>query len=232
VHNDIRAVIVDFAGVLSSPLAECYAAFQTHLEVTNADLRAAVARDEQVSGRNALFELERGRISEAEYVRRVAAQLAFVNLDRMPQIFCEYQRPNRPMIDFVGRVRAQGFPTALLSNAAREWEVHWRTLVPNLDELFDHVVFSWRTGFRKPEREIYELTLDRLGNGMLPEECLFIDDRDANCAVAKELGMRVVLFEDTQQGIAETEAVLGIAEHPEAPDTPVDERIGAPGALR
>ena len=43
-------------------------------------------------------------------------------------------------------------------------------------------------GMRKPEPEIYELTLERLGDGVRAEECLFVDDLEVNCEAARALG--------------------------------------------
>jgi putative hydrolase of the HAD superfamily len=61
-------------------------------------------------------------------------------------------------------------------------------------------------GMRKPEPEIYALTLERLG---LPgEACVFIDDLDVNCEAAKEHGITPIRFETTEQAIRDLGAVL------------------------
>jgi len=62
---------------------------------------------------------------------------------------------------------------------------------------------------RKPERGIYELTLERLGDGVRAEECVFVDDTDVNCDAAEELGMHAVGFRSDEQAIADLEALLG-----------------------
>ena len=61
---------------------------------------------------------------------------------------------------------------------------------------------------RKPERGIYELTLERLGGEVVASECLFVDDMELNCDAARELGMTAVQFQDTAQARREIEAVL------------------------
>jgi HAD superfamily hydrolase (TIGR01509 family) len=60
---------------------------------------------------------------------------------------------------------------------------------------------------RKPEPGIYELTLERLG-GLEASDCVMVDDIEVNCQAARDLGMRVVLFKDTGQAIAELERLL------------------------
>jgi putative hydrolase of the HAD superfamily len=72
------------------------------------------------------------------------------------------------------------------------------------------VVDSAFVGIRKPEPEIYELTLERLG-GVAPEAALFVDDVDVNCEAARRLGMHAVRFRDSGQAIAEIAAELSAA---------------------
>ena len=61
----IRAVISDFGGVLTSPLMGAFARFQADTGVTLEQLGTAMSAGAgQLDGRNPLFELECGRISE------------------------------------------------------------------------------------------------------------------------------------------------------------------------
>jgi putative hydrolase of the HAD superfamily len=78
-----------------------------------------------------------------------------------------------------------------------------------VDEIFELVVDSGFVGMRKPEPEIYELTLERLG-GIPAEECLFVDDNDVNCAAARELGMAAVHYRHNDQAIAEIREAVGL----------------------
>ena len=65
----IRAVISDFGGVLTSPLAEGFLAYQEETGVSPADLGMAMGKAMDEHGEHPLFELERGHISEAEFAR-------------------------------------------------------------------------------------------------------------------------------------------------------------------
>ena len=68
------------------------------------------------------------------------------------------------------------------------------------------MVDSAFVGTRKPEPEIYALTLARLG---LPAEaCAFVNDLEVNVEAARAAGMQGVVFRDTGQTIAELEALL------------------------
>ena len=95
----------------------------------------------------------------------------------------------------------------MLTNNVREWEPLWRAKLP-VDEIFEVVVDSAFVGMRKPERAIYELTLERLGD-VDASECVFVDDVDVNCAMATELGMTAVHYRDPESAIAEIRAAIG-----------------------
>ena len=117
--------------------------------------------------------------------------------------------PNEPMISYLRGLREEGLRLGLLTNNVREWEPLWRAKLPDVDELFEVIVDSGFVGMRKPEPEIYELTLERMGDGLRFEECLFLDDIEVNCEAARALGMTAVRFHDNDQAIAELEAALG-----------------------
>ncbi|MDQ4041909.1 MAG: HAD-IA family hydrolase, partial [Actinomycetota bacterium] len=113
--------------------------------------------------------------------------------------------PNTELIEYFRELRGRGLRLALLTNNVREWEPLWRAKLP-VDELFELVVDSAFVGMRKPDPEIFELTLARLG---LPgPACLFLDDLDVNVTAARAAGMQAVLFRDTAAAISELEAIL------------------------
>jgi putative hydrolase of the HAD superfamily len=204
----IRALISDFGGVLTTPLSDSFLAYQEEARVSLEELGLAMQRAGEAYGEHPLFALERGEIAEAEFARRLAEQLGDgFEMARLRHHLGRIE-PNPPMIRYVRQLRARGLRTALLTNNVREWEPLWRAKLPELDELFELVVDSAFVGMRKPERRIYELTLERLGGGIRAEECLFVDDLEVNCEGARALGMTAVRFEHAEQAIAELESAL------------------------
>ena len=204
--SERRALICDFGGVLTSPLLEAIGAYQSRSGVTFEEIGHAMARIAEEDGGHPLFELEKGRLTEADFISRIEQELG-KPLGGLSSYFAGLRR-NEPMIDYVREVRERGVRTALLTNNVREWRDGWRAKLPELDELFEVVVDSSEVGMRKPEPEIYELTLKRLGEGVDATGCVFVDDTDVNCEAARELGMRAVLFESSEQAIAELEGLL------------------------
>ena len=209
--SGIRAVISDFGGVLTSPLVDSFLAFQRSSGVPLEQLGLAMAAIGARNGANPLFELETGRMTEAEFLDQLAAELSDrlgrpVELHGFGERYFETLRPNRELIDYMRGLRARGYALAICTNNVREWEGLWRAKLP-VEEIFDVVVDSAFVGTRKPERRIYEITLERLG--VEPAAALLIDDVEINCAAAAELGMATVWFRSNEQAIGEIEAALG-----------------------
>jgi putative hydrolase of the HAD superfamily len=207
----IRALVCDFGGVLTSPLEEGFRAYERQSGVSMEQLGVAMGRAMEEHGEHPLFALERGEISEQEFGEQLGAHLDDgFDLHQLSELYFERLEPNRPMIELVGELRESGLRTALCTNNVREWEGRWRSLIPELDEVFEVVVDSGFVGTRKPEPRIYELTLERLGDGLRYEECLFVDDLEHNCEAARRLGMRAVRFQDNAQAIDEIKGILSV----------------------
>jgi epoxide hydrolase-like predicted phosphatase len=100
-----------------------------------------------------------------------------------------YEELNGTMVILVRRLRRR-FRIGLLSNATPYLEV---LIEQNrLAYLFDIIVNSARVGLRKPDPEIYRLTVARLEPE--PQQCLFVDDKERNTEVAQALGLKAVVF--------------------------------------
>jgi putative hydrolase of the HAD superfamily len=203
----VRAVISDFGGVLTSPLFESFAAWQRQSQLSFERLGQAMADAGERSGIHPLYELEKGTIAEAEFLRMLEAELEpRTSLSGMRDVYFEHLHPNPPMIEFMRELRGRGLRLALLTNNVREWEPQWRAKLPEIDEIFEVVVDSAFVGMRKPDPAIYQLTLERLGGDIDPSECVFVDDVDVNCQTARSLGMHAVHYRDPTQAIAEIRA--------------------------
>jgi putative hydrolase of the HAD superfamily len=206
----IEAIISDFGGVLTSPLLDSFTAFQNSSGISLEDLGRAMAAVTAHQGANPLFELETGRMTEVAFLDTLSEQLSAdlgreVHLYGFGERYFEHLHPNEQVIDYMRRLRARGYRMAICTNNVREWEPLWRAKLP-VDEIFDVVVDSAFVGARKPDPEIFEITLDRLRVG--PDSALLVDDVEANCEAARELGLAAVRFRDSDQAIAEIEGAL------------------------
>jgi len=185
--SGIKAIVSDFGGVLTTPLMPSFLSLQDEIGVSPENFSRALRAITEEDGENPLFTMERGEITEVEFLERLAAGLEPLldhepHLHRFRELFIGGLEANPPMIDLMRELKAEGMRMAMLTNNVREWEPLWRAMLP-VDEIFEIVVDSAFVGVRKPEARIYELTIERLG---LPaESCILVDDLLPNCESAR-----------------------------------------------
>jgi putative hydrolase of the HAD superfamily len=206
----VEAIISDFGGVLTSPLLDSFAAFQSSSGISLEQLGMAMAAIAARDGANPLFELETGRMSETSFLQTLSEELTdrlgrSVELHGFGERYFDNLHANERMIEYMRELRGRGYRMAICTNNVREWEPLWRAKLP-VDEIFDVVVDSGFVGTRKPEPRIYEITLERLG--IAAPAALLVDDVEVNCDAARELGLGAVRFHSTEQAVDEIEAAL------------------------
>ena len=95
-------------------------------------------------------------------------------------------------VEILHTLKAKNYPLYGLSN----WSAETFPLIEDeypFFELFDEIVLSGEVKLNKPEPEIYLMLLSKIEYAA--EECLFIDDSQANVDAAKSLGFQAIPFE-------------------------------------
>ena len=83
----------------------------------------------------------------------------------------------------------------IISNMAKEHaEINKRM---KRFELFDVITLSCNVGKTKQEKELYLATVQKLGT--TSDHCVFVDDKQENLEIAKELGMETIFFQNAEQ---------------------------------
>lgn len=102
---------------------------------------------------------------------------------------------NTPLANVIKKLRTNGFKIVLLSNAGNDFfERKVYVDFPEFKSLFDEIIISSTVQMVKPDRNIYEYTLKKIGSK--PEESIFIDDRKINVDAAEDLGIRGYVYTD------------------------------------
>ncbi|ETB63694.1 TPA: hypothetical protein DIC38_03140 [Candidatus Nomurabacteria bacterium] len=78
--------------------------------------------------------------------------------------------------------------TVFEANVLNKWYIR---------DLFEIKSFSWELGIKKPNKEIFDITLQKLG--VKPEETVFIDDGKKNILKAREYGLNGIVFKSVEQ---------------------------------
>ncbi|MBQ6020556.1 MAG: HAD family phosphatase [Clostridia bacterium] len=108
-----------------------------------------------------------------------------------------YMPPLPATEELVRRAKLAGYPLYVLSNAGQDY-YEYRSGIPALS-YFDGVYISSDWKLLKPEREIYLSFLAQFS--LNAEDCLFIDDVQANIDGAKAVGMDGICFNASREPI-------------------------------
>ena len=102
----------------------------------------------------------------------------------------EQMAVKRPEVwDKVAALKENGYKIYLLSNYSEEL-FHVHTKGAKFLDVLDGEVVSYQVHALKPDREIYEILLEKYS--LKAEECLFFDDRMDNVEGAKKVGIQAI----------------------------------------
>ncbi len=202
----IRAVILDFGGVLYfTPSLVWARRWQAIMGLKEDPFISAMlsAPDE--------FEIVKdinvGRIPESQVWEAVARRwkISPVLVNKFMRATLSGKRWNRDLAKFVQGLRPQ-YRTAILSNAGSDARQTF-TRAYKIDDLVDDIIISAEEKVAKPDKQIYQIAVDRLG--VEPHEFIFVDDLSQNVEAARQFGMHGVHFRSTDQAITEMQQLLG-----------------------
>ena len=96
-------------------------------------------------------------------------------------------------VPLIRSLKEKGYGVYLLSNYGVTPFKYAKENMKFFDEV-DGMIISHEVGLIKPEPGIYELLFEKYG--LVPEECVFIDDRADNIEAAMDMGMSGIVFDD------------------------------------
>lgn len=99
--------------------------------------------------------------------------------------------------EFCVRRREEGFGMYVLSNACSRFHTYFPKQFGC--DYFDGIMVSSDVHLIKPDVRIYELLCETYG--LIPQECVFVDDRLENVEAAKEVGMQGIVFAGDYGGL-------------------------------
>ena len=99
---------------------------------------------------------------------------------------------NRELVDYLATLHGS-YKIALLTNSQSAY-LRAELAKHDLEKHFDEIVISSEVGMIKPQPEIFQHILDKLG--ATPDECIFIDDNPRNTAGAESIGIHGIVYTD------------------------------------
>ncbi len=200
-RKHIRALVVDFGGVLTTSIWPAFASFCEAEGLEPETVRELFRGD---AGALALLRgLETGELADADFETRFGAMLGVAETDGLIARMFADLGPDEEMVEAVRAARSAGVRTGLISNS---WGLGIYDRAPT--DLFDVAVISGEVGLHKPQPEIYLLACERLE--VEPGDAVFVDDLRENCAGAEAVGMTAILHRDPGKTVPELERLLGV----------------------
>ena len=184
----IRNIIFDMGGVLLRFDPEYFIA---RLGITGEDARTL---HREVFRSADWVRMDRGTLTDEEGVERICRRLPERLHGAVEALVCRWEFPDilpmEGMAELIGELKTAGYGIYLLSNAFARQPGYWPR-VPG-SEHFSDTLISADVKMVKPQREIYELALEKFG--VKAEECVFIDDLPSNIEMGENCGIRGVVF--------------------------------------
>jgi putative hydrolase of the HAD superfamily len=186
----INAVIFDWGGVLIDDPAP--ALFKYCSKVFGVSIEQYI-----IAFEICMSDFQIGAITEQQFWANIAKRLNVPPPETNSlwiEAFTLAYKPRQEMFSLATSLRKAGCKTAILSN----------TEIPTVElirkqkfAVFDVEVFSCIEGMAKPGREIYDLTVNRLG--VSAKQTIFIDDKPENIDGAKLAGLNTIFFETMEK---------------------------------
>ena len=151
---------------------------------------------------------DRGFISQVELNHQVA-ELTQLPFDFVHQHIQGVHQRNDALLDYVQSLRPE-YLVGMLSNIGRGSMDSFFS-ADDRSQLFDSVVLSGDVGIIKPDPAIYALMATQLG--VLPEECIMVDDLMTNIDGAARVDMPGIVFSSNDQLRTDLERLLETGQH-------------------
>lgn len=206
--TEIRAVLFDFGGVISSSPFEAFARFEAERQLPPDFIRTVNATN---SDSNAWAQLERSDIGIDTFVSLWSAEAVVLGHEvDAREVLARLAGAIRPeMVAAIRTCRDAGFKTACLTNNFGSVDATSSPEVTAVYELFDAVLESRVLGFRKPDPRFYEMACDTLG--VKPPEAVFLDDLGINLKPARAMGMHTIKVVAADQALKELGLLTGLS---------------------
>ena len=127
----------------------------------------------------------------------MAREAAYASLDYV--LYADYAIP------WIKELQKAGYKVYFLSNY-NKFLAEKRPDILDFIPYMDGGVFSYDVHLLKPNREIYEVLLNKYS--LDPQECVFLDDRVANIQGAEQLGIKGIIVKNYDQARQDLKKLL------------------------
>jgi epoxide hydrolase-like predicted phosphatase len=204
-ESGVKAVIFDVGGVLSLGKNSHWDKQKlvpsgVHVDIAK-KLKISLDQYMDAIDTNYAFAIE-GKISE-EKVLGIFSKNMKTSERKLKNLYLwayrKHYKENKVLLNEASKLKNLGYKVGILSD---QWYLSKEALMKDKKyKNFKPLIVSCDVGMRKPNPEIYKLTLKKLK--LKPSETLFIDNQEWNLKPAEVLGMKTILFKNNNQLFSE-----------------------------
>ncbi len=215
VRSDVKAVLWDFGGVITSSPFDAFKRYEAERGFPVDTIRRINATNPDS---NAWARFERAEIDAVAFDSLFAEESAAVG-HQIPgeDVLGLLSGDIRPaMVAAIDAIKVAGLRVGCITNnvpsghgAGMARDEAKAAEIASIMARFDHVIESSKVGLRKPDPLIYLMMCDALG--VAPHACVYLDDLGINCKPAAALGMRAIKVTEEKQALSELADMVGLA---------------------
>ena len=196
----IKAIIFDWGGVICYPITKrLVIRLKEQFNADERAIRKAYFKD--------LHGYEIGKLSDKEFWQNFCRELNIkVDENLVMDIVRNVEQLDKEVYELLVQLKkTKRYKLVLLSNNI---PVMVNYIRKKFDlSVFDNLFFSNEIGMRKPHLDIFEHVLKEINSNkedktitkILPEETIFIDDKQENLDTAAQLKIKTILFQNAEQ---------------------------------
>lgn len=186
----VKNIIFDLSEVIY------YGYYGVENEIEKSGIHKKVFLERKQETLDFFFDTMRGKYSEDDYFEMFLKDTNWnVSVNDLKKYFRNnIKKPVKGTKEIIQKLKRK-YKLILLSDYLKEW----REYLESFDELpmFDYKFFSYQYRKLKQDNGTFQLILDKLK--IKPEETLFIDDNEKNVQCAEKIGIKGIIFIDSEQ---------------------------------
>lgn len=188
----IKALIFDYGGVIGfDPRSSIYTLVGKKINIDPLIIKHKFSTYSEL--------LQRGDMNENNFWNQLSKDLKYPDPKFLRQtwlsVFISKTVIDNDVLSLITRFKSK-YKLCLLSNSISFYQKE-SPVTPQLERLFDYLIYSFDVKMRKPGIKIYLYTLKLIG--LLPNECIIVDDGKQNLITPNKMGMHTIYFKTCSQ---------------------------------
>ncbi|MEA3429876.1 MAG: HAD-IA family hydrolase [Nanoarchaeota archaeon] len=158
--------------------------------------------------KNSLADCQKGLKDLKDEVEPFVSDWGFDDVNSLLNYWFNDGALDNEMVVFIKELKVAGVVSVLATNNEK-YRFEYLNEKFKLNELFDHVVVSYKLGYRKPEKLFYENVLKLIGFNS--DEVIICDDRKEHVKEILSMGLKSIFFENLGQFREELNEIISFS---------------------